>query len=151
MKLFFKIFIITLLLNPLRICAQEFIISEGSTWKYLDDGSNQEASWYLLNYDDTSWSEGVSEFGYGDNDESTVVSFGSDASNKHITTYFRKSFNIENPDVYNDLTLEAIRDDGIAVYLNGNKVWQDNLYLGLLIWIDDSTNLTDHAPLTIHR
>lgn len=127
MKLFFNIVIINLLLNPLRICAQEFIISEGSTWKYLDDGSNQEASWYLLNYDDTSWSEGVSEFGYGDNDESTVVSFGSDASNKHITTYFRKSFNIENPDVYNDLTLEAIRDDGIAVYLNGNNVWQDNM------------------------
>jgi hypothetical protein len=56
-----------------------------------------------------------------------MVSFGSDASNKHITTYFRKSFNIENPNLYNDLTLEAIRDDGIVVYLNGTKVWQDNM------------------------
>jgi hypothetical protein len=121
--------LVTLLILSAGICLGQstIIITEGSTWKYLDDGSDQGTYWYFLYYDDTPWNEGVSEFGYGDNDESTVVSFGSDASNKHLTTYFRKSFNIENPNLYNDLTLEAIRDDGIVVYLNGTKVWQDNM------------------------
>ncbi len=45
----------------------------------------------------------------------------------NILLHFRKSFNIENPNLFNDLTLEAIRDDGIVVYLNGSKVWQDNM------------------------
>ena len=110
MKLFLTTIIFNLLLYPFKNHAQEFIISEGSTWKYLDDGSNQEALWYLSNYDDATWNEGVSEFGYGDNDESTVVSFGSDASNKHITTYFRKSFGVKLMfDISNELSTITIK------------------------------------------
>ena len=37
---------------------------------------------------------GPAQLGYGDGDESSVVSYGPDANNKYITTNFRQAFNL---------------------------------------------------------
>ena len=115
------------LLFAMNSLAQTVIVPSGSNWKYLDDGSDQGSNWYSTEFNDDSWSSGSAEFGYGDNDEATLVGFGSNADNKYPTTYFRKSFNVNDPAVYNDVRLEAIRDDGLVVYLNGSQVWSDNM------------------------
>ena len=70
------------------------IVPAGSTWKYLDNGSNQGTAWRAAGFNDSSWSSGPAELGYGDGDENTVVGFGPDSSNKYRTTYFRKTFNV---------------------------------------------------------
>ena len=49
------------------------LIEEGSLWKYLDDGSDQELAWTQIDFDDSSWSTGNAELGYGDGDEETLV------------------------------------------------------------------------------
>ncbi len=102
-------------------------ISAGDDWSYLDNGSNQGTSWSQLGYDDSSWSSGSAELGYGEGDESTTLSFGADANNKHITYYFRKQLTIADPSIYESIDLEAIRDDGMIVYVNGVLVWSDNM------------------------
>jgi predicted MPP superfamily phosphohydrolase len=101
-------------------------ITDSDTWKYLDDGSNQGTAWTGTGYDDSSWASGAAELGYGDT-QVTTVGFGPDSNNKYPTTYFRKTFNVTDPNAYDFLSLEAIRDDGMAVYLNGTLVWTDNL------------------------
>ena len=102
-------------------------INKGALWKYLDDGSDQGTAWYSNFFDDSLWKEGAAKLGYGDNDETTVVSYGPDSQNKYITTYFRKSFNVANPDSYLNLTLYLLRDDGAVVYLNGHKAVRSNM------------------------
>src|ERR1051325_588055 len=57
-----------------------------STWKYLDNGTDQGSAWQSLLFDDSSWKSGPAELGYGDGDEGTVVSYGSSSSHKYITT-----------------------------------------------------------------
>ena len=42
------------------------IIPEHSTWKYLDNGSDQGTAWYAVNFNDSGWSGGSGKFGYGD-------------------------------------------------------------------------------------
>src|SRR5262249_38068373 len=42
------------------------IVPNGSMWKYLDDGSDQGTAWTDLLFDDSTWSEGAGELGYGD-------------------------------------------------------------------------------------
>ena len=106
---------------------QDTIIHDGAIWKYLDDGSNQGTAWFQPNFPDSLWSLGAAELGYGDGDESTLISYGSSSSNKHITSYFRKTFNVDTPSKYNNFSIDIIRDDGAVVYLNGTKVWQDNM------------------------
>lgn len=105
----------------------ETLIPKGAVWKYLDDGSNQGTSWREIDFDDSSWAEGPAQLGYGDGDEATVVSYGPDPNNRYVTTYFRKSFNVESPSRYAQLVLKLLRDDGAAVYLNGIEVFRSNL------------------------
>ena len=103
------------------------IISVGSVWKYLDDGSDQNMDWIDLSFNDTHWLEGSAELGYGDGDEATIISFGGDEDNKHITTYFRKNINIDEPHSYSQFTFNLKRDDGAVVYINGIEVIRSNL------------------------
>ncbi len=103
------------------------LVEQGATWRYLDDGSDQGTVWAETEFDDGSWAEGSAELGYGDDDEVTEVSYGPDENDKHITTYFRHTFNLTNVHLVTDLTLGVKRDDGVAVYLNGAEVFRENL------------------------
>ena len=105
---------------------QEYV-AEGSSWSYLDDGSDQGESWRQVGFDDSSWEQGDAQLGYGDGDEATVVEFGPDAGNKYPTTYFRHIFQATSVADVSALTLRMLRDDGAAVYLNGIEVVRDNV------------------------
>ncbi len=107
------------------------ILPFGSTWKYLDNGSDQGDAWIDPSFDDSGWNSGPAQLGYGDNDEATVVSFGGDQSNKYITTYYRTTINVANPvELISGVELSLIRDDGAIVYVNGTEVFRSNMPAG---------------------
>jgi hypothetical protein len=54
------------------------LVAAGSDWNYLDDGSNQGTAWRISSFDDSSWSNAEAQFGYGEGDERTLVSYGPD-------------------------------------------------------------------------
>ncbi len=104
------------------------LVEAGSVWRYLDDGSDQGSAWRAIDFDDSNWKQGPAQLGYGDRDEATVVDFGPDSQNRFITTYFRKDFQVDDARTINELSLELLRDDGAAVYLNGEELFRtDNL------------------------
>jgi titin len=107
-------------------------ISTGSTWKYLDNGTNQGTAWRAIAFSDTTWKSGAAQLGYGDGDEATVVSFGSNANGKFITTYFRKSFSVADASLVSALNLRVLRDDGVVIYLNGTEVFRNNMPTGTI-------------------
>jgi len=109
----------------------ESLIAKESTWKYLDDGSDQGIAWRAPGFDDAAWSSGVAELGYGDGPEGaegTEVGFGGDLTNKHITTYFRKEFTATEVNEITGLQLGLRRDDGAVVFLNGTEVWRSGMH-----------------------
>jgi hypothetical protein len=112
--------------------SQTTIISYGSSWKYLDNGTNQGTAWRPTSFSDASWSSGNGELGYGDGDETTIVGYGGNASNKYITTYFRKTVTIADPTIYSNFTFTVLRDDGYVVYVNGSEVGRDNMGTGTI-------------------
>src|ERR1043165_2540949 len=122
LSLLIRIPVLLLLLYTTNTFSQVMIIPYGSSWKYLDNGSNQGTAWRVGSFDDNSWLSGNAELGYGDGDETTVVGFGSNASNKHITTYFRKTITIPDPSSFTNFTLNVKYDDGMIVYVNGNEI-----------------------------
>lgn len=106
------------------------LIAKESTWSYLDNGSDQGTAWQAVGFDDSAWSTGQAELGYGDGPggaEGTQVGFGGDISNKFITTYFRKSFTVDNAANITGLQLGLRRDDGAVVYLNGTEIWRNGM------------------------
>ncbi len=110
------------------------LISAGGSWKYLDNGSNQGTAWRTASLNDASWKTGNAELGYGDGGEATVVSFGPSATNKYITTYFRKTFDVTDISAISGLELNLIRDDGAVIYINGVEVYRNNLPGGTIYY-----------------
>jgi hypothetical protein len=103
------------------------LVPAGAEWKFLDNGSNQGTTWIGTNFNDLTWNSGPAQLGYGDGDEATTVSFGTNSGSKYITTYFRHAFTVENPTDFATLTLGLMRDDGAIVYLNGREIVRDNM------------------------
>lgn len=107
-------------------------IAMGSTWKYRDLGSLPATNWQSPSYNDSAWSSGAAPLGYGSGDEAKVVSYGGNASNKYVTTYFRKTFNVANPAAITGLTLNLVLDDGAVLYLNGTEFARQNMPTGTI-------------------
>jgi len=113
------------------------LISKESVWKYLDDGSDQGTDWRLPDFDDSSWEQGRAELGYGDGSkgaEGTILSYGSVGSDKHETTYFRRTFKVSEVAEIIDIRLGLRRDDGAVVYLNGKEIWRSAMPEGEILF-----------------
>jgi PKD repeat protein len=102
-------------------------VSTGADWKYLDDGSDQGTDWSGTGFDDSAWASGDAQLGYGDGDETTVISYGDDADNKHITAYFRKTFTVADAAKVIKLKVMMLRDDGAVLYINGNEAARSSM------------------------
>ncbi len=110
-----------------KLAKGEALISKEENWKFFDKGFEPDSNWQKPDFDDSSWIEGKAALGDGDDDENTVVSFGEDRRNKHITTYFRKSVSVENIENITELLINLKCDDGAVVYINGLEVFRLNM------------------------
>lgn len=128
-KIKMRLLLLILFFGNFFLNGQQVLVQFGAQFKFYDQGE-APVDWNQVLFNDASWSFGNAEFGYGDGDESTVVSYGSSSANKHITTYFRHSFQVMDPSVFTSLTANLLRDDGAVIYLNGNEVWRSNMPSG---------------------
>lgn len=93
------------------------VIARGSDWRYWDKGGDLGTSWRGV-HDDAAWAAGAGPLGYGEPYLETTVGYGPSSSSKYITTYFRRTFTIDDPDAVDELIAEMMYDDGFVVYLN---------------------------------
>jgi uncharacterized protein (DUF362 family) len=120
-------------LAVLRPPAQVSLIATGALWRYHDKAQDLGTTWREPGYNDSGWSNGCAELGFGDasqgRPECTVI-----ASNRQWTTYFRHRFTA--PPLAGFLSLQArlLRDDGAVVYLNGTEIFRDNMPAGAIAY-----------------
>lgn len=118
---------------PVVITVVPWLVPSRSEWAYLDDGSSPDSSWPTDAFDDSGWSNGVAQFGFGEGDETTPIRRFSDLTGKNIITYyFRHKFTVADPASISSLSVRLLRDDGAAVYLNGTEIFRNNLPSGPL-------------------
>jgi len=103
------------------------LLPAGAEWRYNDSGDDLGIAWRQADFDDTTWAQGPAPLGYGQ-EVSTEVSYGPDDQDKHLTTYFRTSF--ELPDRPAGIELRVRRDDGAVVYINGTEVLRSGMPTG---------------------
>ncbi|MEM6792939.1 MAG: fibronectin type III domain-containing protein [Acidobacteriota bacterium] len=118
------------------------LLGAGSPWRYLDDGSEPDAGWTAVDFDDEAWPEGRALLGYGAGDESTVmrchpaVAAGEPCPqgqrDRTLAYFLRRAFEVENPERFSRLRLRLLKDDGAIVYLNGEMVARANMRPGVL-------------------
>lgn len=98
----------------------ETVVNAEDNWQYQIGNSEIPLNWFQTEFDATEWSTGPGGFGYGDEDDNTVL--------EDITSvYLRKEFSIENTQSIVKVQLHADFDDGFVAYLNGTEIARQNL------------------------
>lgn len=131
----------------------------GSSWKYLDNGSDQGTSWRDASFNDASWASDTGTFGYGDNwitkciNACGTVACYPSCTNKYITTYFRKKVNIATAS-YDSVQFSVMRDDGFVLYVNGVEVWRTNMPSGTISYNTSAPtaigSADEYTPITLN-
>jgi hypothetical protein len=114
------------LITPAAPDASVPLISFNSAWRYFDNGTDLGITWRATNYNDTGWSNGVAQLGFGDSprDENTLIRRTNPGGTVTITFYFRHAFQVEDPGQFASLGMRLLRDDAGVVYINGREVYR---------------------------
>lgn len=105
-----------------------------SEWKYNDTDGDQGVAWRSPSYNDETWPSGAGPLGYGsvrDNepDPSLTIPIATTINTpfavRQPTTYFRKTFDVQNVETVIALNAKIRSDAGTVVYLNGVEVFYD--------------------------
>jgi hypothetical protein len=112
-------------------CFEQEFVGFGATWKAkIYDGSSIDG-WFDTNYaGESSWTSGPAPLGYNRTDLATALSSPADPAAR--TVYFRRSFSVTDPTLFQWLNFQVTRDDGVVVYLNGVEVFRNNMPPGLI-------------------
>jgi acid phosphatase type 7 len=106
------------------------LVTKGSGWKYHTSSRGLTSGWAAPLFNDSTWPAGNALLGYGAADIATVIPYGSRATNKYITSYVRRSFQVADRTRFTSLRLNLLRDDGAVVYLNGVELLRSNMPTG---------------------
>ena len=109
------------------------LVTNGGEWKWFADATGPTADWTQPGFNDSGWSNGIAELGFGDNapaggtaDFYPEVTLLPKGSPQYITYYFRKSFNVTDASLIQNLSVRLLCDDGGVVHLNGQPIWTNN-------------------------
>jgi len=98
----------------------EKLVGANDTWQYRVGNSEPSSSWMNASFNSSSWSSGTGGIGYGDGDDSTVIT-------NCASLYMRRSFTVSNLSAIEALILNADYDDGFVAYLNGTEIARANV------------------------
>lgn len=105
---------------PQGIDHWETIVMSNDIWRYFLGNIEPPSSWASTGFDDSAWHSGKGGIGYGDNDDSTVISpVGS--------VYMRIRFNVTDINLISALILFVDFDDGFVAYINDQEIARENI------------------------
>ena len=98
----------------------ETVVYNTDEWQYFIGNSEPPSNWALPTFDDTNWLKGKGGFGYGDEDDETIIP-------TTFALYLRHSFSIIDKAAIETLILQADYDDAFVAYLNGVEITRANI------------------------
>jgi len=109
--------------------ANEILLRPDSIWRYFDGASVGDPSWNQPSYVDTEWPTGLAALGWGllgqeDRGLDTYIDYG------HVTSWYRQTFDVDDPTTLDPVYLFMRFDDGMVAYLNGVEVARSNIAEG---------------------
>jgi hypothetical protein len=87
---------------------------------YIVPTSEPDNSWKNPGFDASGWTTGASGFGYGDNDDSTIL-------NNISSVYIRKEFTLSAISNITEIALSIDYDDGFVAFINGHEIARSNV------------------------
>lgn len=98
----------------------ETIVYNNDEWEYAVGSNAIPLDWIQPGFDASQWETGEGGFGYGDEDDNTILE-------NILSVYIRKDFLVTSKASIARVLLHADYDDGFAAYLNGEEIARKNL------------------------
>ena len=120
----------------------ETAIFASDDWKFSIPNAEPSSNWNTIDFDDSAWSSSQGGFGYGDDDDGTII-------DPSISVFLRKKFMISDLSKLSCAILNADYDDGYVAYLNGTEISRSyNLSEpGTFVPFDETTYYDHEASL----
>lgn len=93
----------------------ESLVNANNLWHYHVGATAPPTDWKNESFDGSAWSEGPGGFGYGDDDDGTVIGQTS-------SVYLRIQFNVIDKTQIGKIILLCDYDDAYVAYLNGVEI-----------------------------
>ena len=103
----------------------ETILHDSTTWKYEVPSVNTPSNWHVPGLNEATWGSAQGGFGFGDNDDFTVL------PNNSTAVYLRRTFTINDLSSVLALALHMDYDDGFIAYLNGAEIARNGIPNGI--------------------
>jgi hypothetical protein len=104
----------------------EYVTAIDAEWHYLA-GEDAPDGWAREDFDHSQWKVGEIGFGYGDDDDVTILD---DMKDNYQRAYFRTTFKIEDKDDFERLGLALRFDDAFIAYINGREALRVGIEFG---------------------
>ena len=114
-------FLVSLSVFPQSVDHWENLIDAADTWKYTVPVSEPPLNWTDPEFNDAAWNSGQGGFGYGDNDDNTILPLGT------ISVFIRKNFTVADASKLVSDILFIDYEDAFVVYLNGVEIARANI------------------------
>ena len=98
-------------------------VGRNGVWRYTESAEDFDA-WMQPDYDDSGWKSGEGPIGTG----IPAGPIRTETSSIPEVMAFRTKFTLPDPDKVKSLSLELMRGDGAAIYLNGKELARNNLH-----------------------
>ncbi|MEP4669192.1 MAG: CotH kinase family protein, partial [Cyclobacteriaceae bacterium] len=118
----------------------ETVFYNETDFRYVTNNDpNVDPNWRANGFDDSNWQVGAGGFGYGDNDDGTIVEGAT-------SVFYRKEFNVVDKSEISAMILHIDYDDAFVAYLNGVEIARS---AGLLDEYPDQSaiSLVEHEAL----
>ena len=119
----------------------ESVVYNDDEWNYIIPDQNTSNNWINSDFDDSSWNKDKGGFGYGDDDDNTILE-------KCQSVFIRKAFNIIDSRDIAYAVLHMDYDDAFVAYLNGVEISRSNIgSTGVRVAYNESANTFKEATM----
>ena len=99
----------------------ETLVGNGQIAKYILPNGQTDNNWIEKDFNDQNWLNGQYGIGYGDEDDETVVSNGTQS------IFARSYFQVDDLKSVKSMILHMDYDDAFVAYLNGTEIARENI------------------------
>ncbi|MCH2582620.1 MAG: lamin tail domain-containing protein, partial [Planctomycetes bacterium] len=100
------------------------LVARGAEFSFFRGTEAPPENWNGLDFDDEAWDSGPAGFGYGDEDDATVLE---DMEGNYQSVFIRRRFEVTNLALAQQVILSVDYDDGFVAYLNGEEIARANM------------------------
>ncbi len=121
------------------------VVPAGSQWKWYYRPAAPSPQWTGVDFDDSGWQSGAGHLGWGAPEVVTSLDIHAEETDRPVTAYFRRAFDLGTLTGVTSLRLQAVANDGAVVHVNGVEVGRQNMRAGVVTHTTYAPTARRHA------